>query len=272
MKNKKVENSILLIIIMRAIFLLFFNKLSITDLALGGILGLLLIIIYQKLNFKKYTIFHILLLLTLIILSFSTLNNITYFIKDNILKNFSYLMIAIPFLSLSIYISIKGYHNYIKTIELSSYILITIFISSLIMLIPYVRPSNINTLNYKLTTNFIDVSLLILIIFIVFNYLNNYKLNYKTYTFSFFNIFFIRLLITGILSQTLENVFKYPYISIFKKISYFDFLERLEGFLSLQYLFDYLFLLTLFTLTIKFLIIHLFKGTKLKFKKVLLKN
>lgn len=267
MKSQKVENSILLIIVIRAIFLLFFNKLSITDLIFGGILGLILIIIYQKLNLKKYTIFKLILLLTLIILSLATLNNVTYFIQNNILRNFSYLMIAIPFLALSIYIAIKGYHTYIKTIELSSYILITIFILSIIMLIPYIEPSNFTGFNYNLTTNFIDVAILILIIFIAFNYLNNYQINYKIYTFSIINIVFLRLLTTSILSNTLENVFDYPYISIFKKISYFEFLERLEGFLSMQYLFDYLFLLTLFTLTIKFLIFHLYKKDYLFNKK-----
>lgn len=256
MKNKHIEINILLIILMRSIFLLFFNKLSIADIGLGLFLGGILIFLYQKLNLKKYTIFKILLLFILLYLSITILNNATLFIQDNILKRYSYFLILIPFLALSIYISIKGYHTYIKTIELSSYILIIMYLLSLVLLIPYIKINNYETLNINLSFNFINLSFFILIIYICINYLNNYKLNTKTYIISSLNIIFIKLLIIGILSQTLENIFKYSYISIYKKISYFDFLERLEGFFSLQYLFEYLFLLSLFVLTIKFILLN----------------
>jgi len=259
MNKNKVENNILLIIIIRSLFLLLFNKLSITDLILGSLFGLLLIIIYQKFNLKKYNVFRILLLIIFSFITFLFLYNISYYIKDNILKNYNVIIIGISFLIVCIFITKKGYHTFIKTIELSTYILIIMVIFSLSLLIPYININNFNNINYFITPNFIKISLLILLSFIAINYLNNYKLNYKTYLFSVSNIIFIKLLIISILSQTLENVFDYPYISIFKKISYFDFFERLEGLLSLQYLFDYLFLLTLFILTIKFLIKDLFK-------------
>lgn len=263
MNKKKIENSILLFIIIRSIFLLLFSKLSITDLIFGSLVGLLLIIIYQKLNLKKYNLFRIILLMIFIFISILFLYNITYYIKDNILKSYSILIIAISFLFVCIYIVYKGYHTFIKSLELSTYILLIMFIFSIGLLIPYLDISNFNNINYFVSSNFINISLIILLCFIAINYLNNYKLSMKTYLISISNIIVIKLLIIGILSQTLENVFNYPYISIFKKISYFDFFERLEGFLSLQYLFDYFFLLSLFLLTIKFLIIDIFK-VKLK--------
>lgn len=259
MKKNKVENIILLVLMIRSLFLLFFNKLTITDLIIGGIIGLILIFIYQKLNLKKYNIFKLMFLFLLVFISFIILKNITYFIQYNILKNFSLIMIAIPFLLISFYMVYKGYHAYIKTVELSSYILVLMFSLSFILLIPYLNSNNFIPFNYQPSLNSIKLAFFILIIFMAINYLNNYQLNYKVYALSIGNIIILRLLITGILSQTLENVFKYPYISIFKKISYFDFLERLEGLLAIQFLFDYLFLLTLFLLTIKFLIFHLFK-------------
>lgn len=262
MKKNKVENSLLIILMIRAIFLLFFNKLTITDLIIGSFLGLLFIIIYQKLNLKKYTFFKLILLFFFIFISLITLRNISYFIHDNILKNFSLFIIAISFLLMSLYITYKGYHTYIKTLELSSYILVIMFLFSFSLLIPHINFSNYIPFDYMPSMACLNVSFFILIIFIAINYLNNYQLNYKTYIISIINIVFIRLFITGILSKTLESVFQYSYISIFKKISYFDFFERLEGIFSIQFLFDYLLLLTLFTLTIKFLIYHLFVAKK----------
>lgn len=259
MKNNKVENSILLIIIIRSLFLLLFSKLSITDIILGSLFGLLFIIIYQKFNLKKYNLFRVLLLIIFSFTTFLFLYNISYFIKNNILKNYNVIIIAITFLLICIYIAKKGYHTFIKTMELSTYILIIMFIFSIGLLIPYIDINNFSNINYFVTPNFLSISLFIFLCFIAINYLNNYKLNYKIYLISISNIILIKLLIISILSQTLENVFDYPYISIFKKISYFDFFERLEGFLSLQYLFDYLFLLVLFILTIKFLIKDIFK-------------
>lgn len=259
MKKNKVENSILLFIIIRSLFLLFFSKLSITDLILGSIFGLLLIIIYQKLNFKKYNLFKMILITFFSFISFLFLYNISYYIKDNILKNYSVIIIGITLLLLCIYIVNKGYHTLIKTMELSTYILIIMFIFSIGLLIPYIDMNNFANINYFVSKKFIYISLLIFLSFIAINYLNDYKLNYKVYLLSIVNIIFIKLLIIGILSQTLENVFNYPYISVLKKISYFDFFERLEGILALQYLFDYLFLLSLFILTIKTLIKDIFK-------------
>lgn len=271
MKNK-IENSLLFIIITRAIFLLFFSKIAIIDLFIGLILGYLLIILYQKINLKKYYIFKLFFLIIFLFLSFTTIINITYFIKDNISKNFSYLTLLISFLILSIYITIKGYHTYIKIVELSSYILIITFIFSTILLIPYININNLSSIIWKPSYNFIYLSILILLIFISINYLNNYQLNYRNYLFSSFNIIFIKLLIISILSLTLENVFHYPYISIYKKISYFDFLERLEGIFAFQYLFDYLFLLILFTLTIKFLLNDLLMKKKIINENSILKH
>lgn len=259
MKKNKLEENILLIIVIRAIFLLLFSKFSITDLVLGILLGLLFILLYQKLNLKKYQLFKLILLIIFSLFSLFFLSKTTYYIKDNILKDFSYLIIFLSLLLLGILITKKGYHTFIKTMELSTYILITIFILSIGLLIPYINIHNFTGINYLVSPNFIDISLLILICFSAINYLNDYKINSKIYLVATFNIIFLKLLIISILSQTLENVFDYPYISIFKKISYFDFFERLEGFLSMQYLFDYLFLLVLFFLTCKILFIDFFK-------------
>ena len=53
MKTNKIESNILLFIIIRGIFLLFFFKESLLNTILGSILGIILIFITNKLNLKK---------------------------------------------------------------------------------------------------------------------------------------------------------------------------------------------------------------------------
>ena len=98
-----------------------------------------------------------------------------------------------------------------------------------------------------------------IILFISINYLNDYKMNLLDVTISFTNIILIKVLMILTLSNTLINVFKYPYVSMFKRISFFNFLDRLENVLALQYLFDYFIILSLLILTIKTILAKLIK-------------
>lgn len=262
---KKIENNIMIILLIRSIFLLIFSKITLTNLILGIFIGFILIFLYQKLPLKKYNWFQLILLIVFIIISIYLIYNVTYFIKENIIKSYSLSIIIISFVVVCLYITKKGYHTYIKIMELSSYILITYFIISLMLLIPYIKIINFQNINLTINNDFLTLSFFLLLIFIAINYLNDCKLNYRSYLISSSNIIFLKLFIISILSQTLENVFRYSYVSIFKKISYFSFFERLEGILALQYLFDYLFLCILFMLVIKKLIYNLFPKKLFKY-------
>ena len=50
------------------------------------------------------------------------------------------------------------------------------------------------------------------------------------------NSIIIQLLSFNILGTYLFNNSNYPYVDYFKEIKYFDFIERMEGLLSLEYL------------------------------------
>lgn len=265
MKTNKIESNILLFIIIRGIFLLFFFKESLLNTILGSILGIILIYFANKLNLKKSMFIKIILVIILFLSSILVLHNITDFIDYNILKDYSLLVIGLLFIGICLLISIKGYHSYIKTVELSFYVIIFFSIASFLLLIYNIDISNFNRQLVKeldFSFNFMTMGLYIFIGYFLINYLNDYKLNNKVYFGSILFIILLKLLTIGIIGETLLNIYDYPYISILKRIKYLDFIERMEGILSLQYLFDFFFIFSLILLCIKYLVGEIFKLKK----------
>ena len=191
--------------------------------------------------------------------------NDTKFIEYNILKNYSKFILGLSFIVICFLLSYKGYHSYIKSLELSSYIIAFLGISSILLLVYNVDINNFNIQALKevnINYQFISTGLFIFLGYAIINYLNNYQLNNKIYFGSIITIVILKLLTIGILGETLLNIYDYPYISILKRIQYLDFVERMEGILSLQYLFDFFFLFSLVLLTIKIILTDIFKLKK----------
>ncbi len=258
MTKKKIENTLLNIIVIRGIFLLLFSKISIFDLLIGEVISLIFILIYQKINIKRFRIWQIAILFIDTLTIMFLLSDISFFIRDNLLKHSHILPITISFLILCLYICYKGYHTFIKTLELSFYIILFLGVISLILLIPYINIHNLTLPDLNIN-NAIKYAITMIILFISINYLNDYKTTILDVTISFTNIILIKVLMILTLSNTLINVFKYPYVSMFKRISFFNFLDRLENVLALQYLFDYFIILSLLILTIKTILAKLIK-------------
>ena len=78
--------------------------------------------------------------------------------------------------------------------------------------------------------------------------------------YSVFNGFFIKIISIGIIGINLSYLYEYPYISILKKIKYFDFIERMEGILSLEYLCCFFFLISFLSMLIKEIFIDIKKN------------
>jgi len=265
MQAKKIESNILLFILIRSIFLLFFFKDSLLNIILGSLFGFILILIFNKLNFKNNIFIKIILTIFLFLYSIKVLEHITSFIEYNILQEYPLFIIGLSFILISFLLSYRGYHSYIKSLELSSYIIIVLGILSLFLLIPNINFNNFNIQIIKeaeFTGHFLYFGLLIFISYTIINYLNDYKINKKVYIGSIITMIFIKLLTIGILGETLLNLYDYSYINIFKRIKYLDFIERMEGILSIQYLFDFFFLFSIILLTIKFLLTDIFKIKK----------
>ena len=265
MQTRKIESNILLFIVIRSIFLLFFFKESLLNIILGSLIGFILIKIYNKLKIKNNILMKMILVLVLLISSTFILKDITKFIEYNILKNYSKFILGLSFIVICFLLSYKGYHSYIKSLELSSYIIAFLGISSILLLVYNVDINNFNIQALKevnINYQFISTGLFIFLGYAIINYLNNYKLNNKIYFGSIITIVILKLLTIGILGETLLNIYDYPYISILKRIQYLDFVERMEGILSLQYLFDFFFLFSLVLLTIKIILTDIFKLKK----------
>lgn len=244
---KKIELNILLITIFEALYLLFFFKCSFINIILGIILGIILIKLFK--NVKKNNIIKILLLIISIPLFILILYNIVVFITYNILKNYSIIPIYLSLIIISFYIS-KDYHIFIKVVELLFYLILLIKIIILLLSIPLI---NINNLYLDLNINymFIIISLMILLIYNYFYYLSDHRVSNKEIIISFINPSIIKLLTIFIIGNPLINIYKYPYINSLKKIKYLNFIERMDGILSFEYLFCFIVLLSYILLIIK---------------------
>lgn len=265
MQTKKIESNILFYTIIYSIFLLFFFKESLLNIILGSIIGFILIKICNKFKVKNNIIIKGLLTLILLIISTFILKNITNFLEYNILKNYSKFILGLSFIVICFLLSYRGYHSYIKALELSIYIIILLAITSILLLVYNVNINNFNIQVLKevnINYHFLSISLFIFFCYFIINYLNGYKLNNKVYFGSIISIILFKLLTIGILGETLLNLYDYPYISILKRIKYLDFIERMEGLLSLQYLFYYFFLFSLALLSLKILITDIFRIKK----------
>ena len=116
---KKIEHSILIFIVIEAIFTLFFIKLNYLEIFLGFTIGILLIIISNlipKNNFYKLRLF-----LSSFIMGFYILYKVSNFIKYNLLPSHSIIIIIISLLLVILYLVKKGYHVFIKSVEIASY-------------------------------------------------------------------------------------------------------------------------------------------------------
>ena len=244
---KKIEINILLFILTEGIFLLLFFKTNLISILLGIILGISLIILTKKI--KKNNITKRLLQITSIPLVILITHKTIIFISNNILKNYSLILISIPLLIISVIISQKKYHIFIKTIEIVFYLIMIIRIFSFILTISLVKVSNFGITLY-IDYHFIYIGLITLYTYKCLWYLTNYQIKIKDIIISYLNPFSIKIKTMLILGNTLSSIYKYPYISSLKRIKYFDFIERIDGVLSFEYLFC-------FIITISFLLFNI---------------
>ena len=237
---KKIELNILIFIIIEALFLLYGFKINLINIFLGTILGVILIKIINK--FKKNKIIALILLIITIIFFIVTVLNICFFITNNILNNYSNFFIIISILIINYLLIKNNYHSFIKTVQISFYFILIIKIISFLLVIPNLNFNNINSnlikeLNINISTPIIG--LVVCYINLLIYYLSNHKLNNKVYLISSINPIVIKMICILTMGRTLTYLYNYPYIKVLQKIKYLDFIERMEGILSFQYLFDF---------------------------------
>ena len=255
MKTKKIELNILIFILIEALFLLFFFKTSILNMIIGTVLGIILIFITK--NIKNNKLISLLIFIVSILLSITILDKVTTFISYNILNNYPKFIITTTYLLVSIFLALKGYHTYIKSLEIALYFFLFIKLFSIFLLLPYI---NIINFNYQLleqisiNINFLYISLTIFFINLSIKYLTNYQVKNKIFSLSTINPIIMKLLTISIIGNTLFNIYNYPYFSVLKRIKYLEFIERMEGILSFEYLLCYIFLSSFLIILIKSII------------------
>lgn len=242
---KKIEINILSFMLIESLILLFFFKESILNIIIGSIIGLVLIFLLRNIKFNVIT--KISLLIISVMISLSSIYLISDYIKENIIKFYPEIIIIIILVILSIHLSIKEYHTFIKSLLLSSYLYLFLKILSLILSIPNIDISNFNIKlldELQVNINILYIGLMITYLYLGIKYLTDYKIKVKNYLINIINPIFIKILSLVILGRTLFYLYDYPYINILKRIKYLDFIERMEGIFSLFYLISFYFFLS----------------------------
>jgi len=254
---------------------------SLISIFIGTIIGLLplsIICILRKVQkdknifefidylFPKFFsyILKIIILITCLFFSCFLLSNIASYINIHFLKDSSFFIILIT-ITLTIYIlSNKKMEAVARSAEILFYLFCFLFILTLLGLIPITSPNFLLPLfqnNYLETfkgsifyslSSFLPLFLLTIIPQDKVNNSKNLKkTTYISYILASFSVFILLILIIGALGIDLASYYSYSEIAVLKKVSYFNFIERVEGILSIQWLLDITVSLSILFQTIK---------------------
>lgn len=214
---------------------------SIYAMIFGICIGLLIIFIYSKnkinLNNKYLETIYILFLL---IMNSYILES---FLSSFFLKNTPQIFLIIPFLYLSYKLSKKNIKNIKKVSSLLFPISITIIIFNSIFLFKYGSFEHFMPLKINVNINFFKSAirfacLTVYPILLLSDKDINDKISYKYYIYSCLLIILIGIIIIFVEGPNLIKVYRYPEYMILKKIKIFDFLEKIENFISFIWFFD----------------------------------
>ena len=260
----KIQNRLSYFLIIFSIFLLTY-KLSFLSIVIGTIISIPIIKLFEHFNIYKYKLTKVIILILSILLLTYYLNKVTYFISDNILREYSIISITFSLLLSIFTLGNKGYHTIIKVIIISSYFILFTSILGLILLIPYINITNINI--SILTFNNIFINTITYVLLIVYSYFLIYpvtKTKFKIKDLIISNIInLISILLINSILNILTNYLQYPYVTIFKKVNLIGFIDRVEIIFSMNYLFIFYFLLLIIYYQIFFILKNTLKKKQL---------
>lgn len=213
----------------------------------GILLGICFVFIYSKIKLNKKTkVFEILLYMFFILLSSII---ITTFISSFFLNKTPKIFIILPSILLCYYISTKD-KDVMKylALALTFFSIITITLN-FFALLPHMEIKNILPLFTFKNKNMIKSILFYAIVSTCpLLLLNNEDYSAKDYITSYIITNIITLIIcfaiVSILGRSLINMYSYPEYMVLKKIQISSFIENVENFASLIWLFDLYYLLT----------------------------
>lgn len=238
---------------------------------IAGIIGIFIVLTFfvmfdyePNLNvaekFKKIfgpylgTILNILSLIIILTMGISAMFNLTTFITSQFLKNTPPFIVGICFSVLIIYANIKGIETLSRTCLILLSFCIMLYLISLFGLIPQFEMSNLKPYLeyglerpmvgaiYNLLFNLLPIYFLLII---PKNNLVN-KEKYRKYIWFFYVLsvlikLALVLVTIGVLGIHLASIYQYPEYIVMKRIKLFDFIDRIENIISIQWLFGLFF-------------------------------
>lgn len=224
---------------------------------LGFLLGIGIIFCYSKITnpiensvyqyTKKNNFLNILIRLSLLTLYlgiiFLLIIIFTVFIYSYYLPFTKAIVSCAPFLFLAIFLSTKGHKAIARVGQLIFGVGIIVFILKTSALVYYIKLDNfLPILTIKSSNIFItaiNYAVLTTIPYLlVIDQKSNFKNNLISYTFSFITLFIMFTYIIGCFGNNLVMTFSYPEFTILRLINFFNFIQNVESFLAINWLFD----------------------------------
>lgn len=209
-------------------------------------------------NFPKYLKFLIYLVFIIIIgiTSIYSLSILISFINYYVLKEVGVFTITLTITSVILYIARKGLRTISKISEIFFYIYFLILFFSIIGLVKYIDLSNLKPLFITSGTNHVTslciyflssiIPLSLLLVIPKEKMIINFKGKKIPFIFIFLYIIFSFLQLITIISVLgihLTNIYEFPDMIIYKKISFLNILERVEILLSFNNILNSLFII-----------------------------
>ena len=234
---------------------------------LGFLLGIPLIYLYSHVSFSNIKIYlsqnniinkltkGILLLFYLFMVFFLTII-FAIFIYSFYLPFTKTIISCTPFLFLAIYLSTKGSKGIVSVTKVLFFINILLIIFKYSMLAPYLDFNNflpIYTIGFKklFLTALIFAIFTTSPYFLVIDEKTSFKNNLTCYAASSLTIMVMLIYLIGVFGSSLAKTFSYPEFSILRQINVFNFIQNIESFLAINWLFDIFIALSLASLKIK---------------------
>lgn len=207
--------------------------------------------IKTKIIFGKVlgTIINIILIILYLILATTILFNTSNFIISQYLTDTPIILVTIIFALTGYHAINKGINTITKTSLIYTIIIIVLFILATIGLIPEIELDNLKPiLEYGINKPFIaglTYSLILTIpisslMLIPKNNIDNYHKTTKyiiiTYLITSIMIFFMTIVTSACLGKYLLLQYQYPVYMTLKRISIFGFIDRIENFLSIEWI------------------------------------
>ena len=230
---------------------------------LGFLIGICIIFCYSKISSsingslyeytKKNNFINILIRLFLLMLYigiiFWLIIIFAVFIYSYYLPFTKAIISCAPFLFLAIYLSTKGHKSIVRVAQLIFGVGLIVFVMKTGALIYYVKIDNflpiLTIKNSNLFVTAINYAVLTTTPYLLaIDQKSNLKNNLISYTLSFITLFIMFTYIIGCFGTNLIRTFSYPEFTVLRLINFFNFIQNIENFLAINWLFDIFIALT----------------------------